>query len=882
MDYWVLWGKTRRGSACGDETHALIHHMVDAGAVARTLWDRVVSEALRRDLWDALGLDVEEAGRALAWLASLHDLGKASPAFQVRYAPAIPELKAAGLRLEPQSSGRTHHSAIGQALLMEELPALTGAPAPVVRGLATVIGGHHGTWQGAEPRSWEVGDDSWARVRRGLVRALTDLFGRPCPRRWPSERRALNALLATLAGLVTMADWFSSMAEWFPCRRGPSDLDAYLATASQQAQAAAEQLLPRRLAPGEGASFAAMFPFAPNAMQQAAINLARELEGPALVIVEAPTGSGKTEAALYLAEQLRAKAGGAGTYVAMPTVTTSNQMHARAARALSAAHPDRPVAILLVHGQALWQSPAPGLDAGEGEEAAAVDPMGWFLPRKRTLLAPYGVGTVDQALLAVLPTTYFYLRLCGLGRKTVIFDEVHAYDTYMSRLFERLLEWLHALGSSVIILSATLPASTRRRLLAAFGRPQECGPADAQAYPAIRWSSPRGVGMLPLPSEGLERKVDLRWIPREGLVEDLRAALAGGGCAAVICNTVARAQETYTAVKAADLVPPSDLYLFHARYPQWCRDAIEQRVLERFGKERRRSRGERAVLVATQVVEQSLDLDFDYMVSDLAPVDLLIQRAGRLHRHPRGAGERPAALSRPQLTLVQPPEGEGELDRADEALYDRYLLLRTWLALEGRAALHTPSETSELIAAVYDAPEPELAGRPALKAALQEARERLQQTMRSELYEAEIRLVEGPDSRHAIGGSGEVLYEDDPAIHRSLQALTRLAEPTVHVVCLHRRGDELYAAPEGGAPLAWEQPDDEVARQLARCTVSVTHRGAVFALLAQPAPEGWARHPFLRHCRLAVFADGICPIPGSPYVLRLTRELGLEVCKEVK
>ncbi len=880
MQYWALWGKTRRGIMPGDDTHALIHHMVDAGAAACTLWERVVSEALRRDLCNALGLGIDEAGRALAWLASLHDLGKASPAFQVQYAPAIPALKAAGLRLEPQASIRTHHSAIGRALLMEVLPALTGAPAPVVRGLAAVIGGHHGTWQCAEPKSWELGDDSWACARRDLVSALTDLFGRPCPRRWPSATRGLNALLATLAGLVTIADWFSSMAEWFPCRKGPSDLGSYLATALGQAREAAGELLPERLAPGKGASFGAMFPFGPNAIQQAAINLARELEGPALVIVEAPTGSGKTEAALYLAEQLRGKAGGGGAYVAMPTVTTSNQMHARALRAFSAAHPDRSVRPLLVHGQAIWESPPPNLDAGEDEQAAAVDPMGWFLPRKRALLAPYGVGTVDQALLAVLPTTYFYLRLYGLARKTVIFDEVHAYDTYMSRLFERLLEWLQALGCSVIILSATLPASTRQRLLAAYGG-QGAESVDTQAYPAIRWCSPRGAGMLPLPTEGPEREVHLRWIPRDRLVEDLRGAIAGGGCAAVICNTVARAQETYTALKAADLVPPSELYLFHARYPQGWRESIEQRVLERFGKDRRRGPGERAILVATQVVEQSLDLDFDYMVSDLAPVDLLIQRAGRLHRHPRGANERPAALRSPQLTLLQPPDAEDELDRADEAVYDRYLLLRTRLALEGRSTLRTPSETSALIAAVYDSPEPELADRPALRAALQRARERFQAAVRSESAEAEARLVEGPDSRYAIGGSGEVLYEDDPAVHRSLQALTRLAEPTVRVVCVHRRGDELHAAPEGGTPLCWDRPDDEVARELARCTVSVTHRGAVFALLAQAAPEGWARHPFLRHCRLAVFADGTWPIPGSAYVLRLTRELGLQVCKEV-
>ncbi|MDI7275900.1 MAG: CRISPR-associated helicase Cas3', partial [Anaerolineae bacterium] len=628
MDHWVLWGKTRQGQATGDETHALIHHMVDVGAVASVLWDRVVAEALREDLCQAAGLECQEMGRVLAWLASLHDLGKASPAFQSRYRAAIPALQAAGLRLEPQAQHVMHHSAIGHAVLAEELPALLGAPPPVTRGLAAVIGGHHGTWRSAAPDVpyWELGDEDWAPLRRELVEALTDLFRAPHPPRWPADQREVNALLAVLAGLITMADWVGS-TDAFPCQRGPSDLAEYLAGALGRAREAAERLLPARLASGEAVPFEQMFPFPPNAVQEAAIELAAHLEGPALVIVEAPTGSGKSEAALYLAEQLQARLGGAGTYVAMPTVTTSNQMHERVTAALSAAHPQLPLHPLLVHGQALWQRPPPAVTAEEGGPAAAVDPMAWFLPRKRSLLAPYGVGTVDQALLSVLPTSHFYLRLCGLARKTVIFDEVHAYDTYMSALFERLLAWLHALGSSVIILSATLPASTRRRLLEAFGSSPGIVPAEPCACPAISWRSGQRAGVRPLRADDLRRQVYLRWVGRDCVLADLKAALAQGGCAAVICNTVARAQEAYLGLKEARLVPPEELYLFHARYPQAWRDGIEARVLERFGKTRRRRGDERAILVATQVVEQSLDLDFDYMATDLAPVDLLIQRA---------------------------------------------------------------------------------------------------------------------------------------------------------------------------------------------------------------------------------------------------------------
>ena len=152
--------------------------------------------------------------------------------------------------------------------------------------------------------------------------------------------------------------------------------------------------------------------------------------------------------------------------------------------------------------------------------------------------------------------------------------------------------------------------------------------------------------------------------------------------------------------------------------------------------------------------------------------------------------------------------------------------------------------------------------------------------MRAEIDEAKKRLIVGPESRRFTSGEGEALHEDDPAVHRSLQALTRLAEPSVQVVCLHRRGEQLSTEPEGGPGLPLDALDHELARTLARSSVAVTHRGVIGALLAQEPPAAWARHPFLRHCRLAVFTDGVCRLPESRYALRLTRELGLQVTKE--
>ena len=298
-----------------------------------------------------------------------------------------------------------------------------------------------------------------------------------------------------------------------------------------------------------------------------------------------------------------------------------------------------------------------------GHPPADVIAAEWFTYRKRGLLAPYGVGTVDQGLLAVLKTRHYFVRLFGLSHKTVVVDEVHAYDAYMSKLLERLLEWLAALKCSVVLLSATLPSNKRTALLTAFtkglGISPDSRPSEVTAYPRLSWVTSAGSGSCHFEdSPQFSRILQLRFVEGEVFAKEtsefhlgelLKKALAEGGCAAVICNTVSRAQEVYTALKphfpgieAGDGWPELDL--FHARYLFEGREKRELRTLLRFGKPGGQAEGEegnfrevkrphRAVLVATQVIEQSLDLDFDVMVTEMAPIDLILQRAGRLQRH---------------------------------------------------------------------------------------------------------------------------------------------------------------------------------------------------------------------------------------------------------
>ena len=268
------------------------------------------------------------------------------------------------------------------------------------------------------------------------------------------------------------------------------------------------------------------------------------------------------------------------------------------------------------------------IDEKENEVVVA---RSYFSHRKRALLSEYGVGTVDQALLSVLNIKHQFVRLWGLGNRVVVLDEVHAYDTYTGTLIESLVRWLHALGSSVIVMSATLPANKRTALLEAFGAKD----IPEQTYPRITRVLNGKADAVHVPASA-KKQIRLERISQDdtSVRDKLLELTRERGCVACIVNTVDRAQRLYTALK--DNTQGVPVMLFHARYPVTDRQRRELECLQAFSKDGSRAnpnRPKRMILIATQVVEQSLDLDFDAMISDLAPVDLLLQRAGRLHRH---------------------------------------------------------------------------------------------------------------------------------------------------------------------------------------------------------------------------------------------------------
>ncbi len=850
---WLsLWGKADRHGGY----HPLIAHMIDVGMVARAMWERSFTPALRARAAAWLGLSEDEAQRLLAFWIALHDLGKATPAFQAKVEVRREALEAAGFPFNVLaiSKSRTFsHGAATARLLPSLLPP--HAPRVLLREIARVLGGHHGQWPGrdSQPGADGAEEPAWQEARKAIVEAVQEIFRPPDAYHLPESLEERNAFWTFLSGYTSVADWLGSMETYFPFTENLSDLPAY----AQHAAACAERALQatdwtRWQSPEGTVDFPQLFHgFQPRPMQQKVIRLAEHLTAPSLVILEAPTGSGKTEAALYLADHLIAKEGMRGFYVAMPTMATSNQMYGRVWEMLRRRYGES-IRPLLLHSQAQWMKDdtLPKLNLSEEEESA----MRWFLRRRRGLLAPFAVGTVDQALLTVLKTKHFFVRHFGLSGKVLIFDEVHAYDTYMNTLFKRLLSWLRELGATVIILSATLPQTTRNQLLKTYAAPE--AKIAALPSPALSWvkAGSAEVHLQPLPLPEREgREVALEAIAPDTLVSRLENELREGGCAAVLCNTVKQAQQTYEQLRQAAIVPEETLYLFHARFPFWRRQEIEREVLDRFGKEQAK-RPHKAIVVATQVIEQSLDLDFDLMVSEVAPVDLLIQRVGRLHRHQR---PRPAPLAKPRLLLLRPAESEDGYDFGQAVhVYGTYLLLRTWMLLRERRALRLPHEAAELIEAVYD-PQEGLAETP-----LMEHWQKAQEKWEDEIRIAKQALIPTVNYRRLLSlKAGELREEEDPSIHQSLRARTRLSTPTLQVACLHRMPDEtLNTRPDGSGStvdLKKRPGDAGTASPFELAQTIVTVSGQLYReLQAVDPPSAWTRHAYFRYVRPLIFEEG--------------------------
>jgi CRISPR-associated endonuclease/helicase Cas3 len=743
-DYYRYWGKAQSAkSEKGPPCHLLLYHCLDVAAVGRIVLERDGARA--RHLASRLDLDPDVFIDLFVFSLALHDLGKFARAFQGL-------VSIDGYGLVPAHHGKPYkrrHDALGAKLwgeseqLVGHLEAFkkheAGIDFDTEDALALWMGcffGHHG--KPVESDSTPLRADF---EPSDLVAAqqFTREIERLISPNWPHgqledeawRRTRLAPMTWQIAGLSMLSDWIGSNAHYFPYCTDRISPSYYL---HQRALPAADQaltstgLLERPIAvayPG----FQTSFGWTPTPLQQWAETVSMS-SGPQLFLLEDITGAGKTEAAWTLAHRLLAEGHGKGLYFGLPTMATSNAMYQRLGAHYHRLYPkgSHP-SLILAHGARHLESdftgsiiPDPNTDRAytPSEWTAGAECRSWLADnRKKALLAEVGVGTIDQALLGVLPRKHQALRLLGLSDKVLVVDEVHAYDSYTTELLRTLLTDHARQGASAILLSATMPRTLRHDLVDAWfrGRGYSRQTLNEGAFPLATQIYDDGIDEAPVaPRPSSQRDLPVRFVgDSEEAIEALVTAARSGQCACWIRNTVDDAIDAYQELRQR-LDHPEGALLFHARFTMADRQRIEETALKRFGKGSAAPDRASQILVATQVVEQSLDLDFDVLITDLAPIELLIQRAGRLHRHCRDPKGNPLGLgggedqrSQPCLQVVAPnwepapgPDWvRSSLPGTASVYRNPVVLWRTLKVLREDGGIQLPARARALLDGVY-------------------------------------------------------------------------------------------------------------------------------------------------------------------------------------
>ncbi|MFE5913480.1 CRISPR-associated helicase Cas3' [Streptomyces wedmorensis] len=888
-----LWGKERGLN----KPYPVGCHGIDTAAVMEVLWERYLSAWQRRMLAEGWGLSEEQARLLHVWLGFLHDLAKISPVFQQQESGAD---ELSGTVGYPMTVERTPYHDHGVHLALPELLhrihglPLDGRPARLVaEQLGQILGGHHGRY--GEPLSHRdgsltcpivaapgLGGEGWDEQREALVRLAGELFGVSV---WPT-RRAQAPVAAVTTGLVSLADWLVSQVWWLKARQRQHRKSRWVAgdwaehllmarRAAVRVPARAQLLAPTWRAT---LSFAGMFPGLSDPYPLQA-SIEREfpglVNGPGMLLATAAPGDGKTEIALFAERVLGQASGTSGLAMLLPTMATTDAMHRRLVR--HAGHNCRgkaPVARL--HSLA-WldadytpEDLAPSLD-----NPALVSE--WLRGAHRGLLTGIAIGTWDQAVRAVLPHKYMAMRWLGLSGKTVIIDEAHAYDAHGHQLTVTLLEWLGRLGVPVVVLSATLTSRIATSLLNAYrhgaGHPplQEVTPT----YPGWTFTdhaTGETTSRGPYPSPRATR-LDIRthpYTPTRQATEDgqrsrrildilhpLHSSPETPGAALIVCNTVAEAQATESALQDAYKDGSTLVRILHARMPVHQRHGVTRRLERWTGPVRPAHRrpdgawiaptGKRPdrplVVITTQVAEQSLDVDFDLVISDLAPFALLAQRAGRGHRHQGRA--RPPYAQQPTLHVLTPvtQQGKPTVPVYWGEVYDASLLRRTHEhlgTLTGPVAV--PEDLQHHVDAVY-----------------------------SDTYTADddLRRLADDNAKQAMADlvairrhrTGTDLYPLTNSTLSSEFLTTRLGDPSIRVL-------PIWTDPDGSRwlhpsqrtnrtrlPRRVKPGDREMIRRLMRRTIPIRQQwiitnGAPVIDPTTEIPTGWEKTPALRDTAL--------------------------------
>jgi CRISPR-associated endonuclease/helicase Cas3 len=881
----LCWGKTAGADAPAAEYHPAIFHMIDVANVAKLLISEDASPRWRKCLSNVFNTNEAFLKGFVPFFISLHDIGKISAAFQSCQAVQKERLTILGFHFTHSSD--LYHNQVSQSFLWNEWPSMSNYDLPddlhvVLRDMA---GGHHGRFLSPgdlakNKMALKIEEHpEWAAMRSRAVEMLEGIFLINPPHNW-SKPENISAIIMYLTGFTILCDWLGSDQRFFLPRPG-MDIKEYVNYSLSKAHEAVSKAgFFDKTFSQISSEFSKLFQIEPRPLQREIDRIpGKLLSKPCLVILEAPTGEGKTEAALAMAHRIAQARGTDEFYYALPTMATSDQMYKRVKDYL-----DKQLGlkaqVKLVHGQAFLlddDNPIKPL-SGNDDATTEVEMQDWFGPKKRSLLSPFGVGTIDQVELGALNVRHSSLRLSGLAGKVIVLDEVHAYDVYMTTIIERLLSWLSALGSSVILLSATLPKSRSDSLIKAFLPDTEITGTSDNDYPSIRVISRVGSYISHPPTAQPERIVHLDYLhfnddQSKEKAQWLVSAVQDGGCVCWITNTVDRAQKIYQAVK--DLVGEHvDITLLHSRFPLSQRNVLEKQLVSKYGPNKS-ERPKTGIVIGTQVLEQSLDLDFDLMVSDIAPVDLLLQRAGRLHRHT--STQRPAGLGSPKFLINAPLTEDGQLQlHTDKHVYSEYFLLRTAQVLSDRNAFDLPDDFRTLVELVYALIPDKMSEN------MKKAYEELIKKEENARGEANIRLIPTPEVDTSFTGTiSRLQFDENESSAEWHIAQTRLAEPSISVIPLEIKDDQAFL-PGTSEPIALNQPANRNTQlKLLRNSLSISHSAFVkaFPKDRQNLPILFTKSALLKNYLPLMLNANQAVIQGGKGIIsvRLDPELGLMI-----
>lgn len=716
-----IWGKSPRED--GLPWTPLVVHLEDAVFTAGHIFDHWLSRAAIEFFRRKLNCSHVQARNALCFVASQHDLAKAAPSFSAK----VPELAGFAAQYGLLSSKDNcdselgHHTVVGELLFRDYLIE-KGAGRAVASSWAEIIGAHHG-------RSCEVstlhfaqneilrfgGDVAWQEVQREIFDRFFDALD-----------MAHNPILTTpldtptqirMTGFLIQADWMASKEEYFP------QSGIGLSRRSRNAKAESAIQLPRPWTPDVPIDAQTLlserFPprssdeegFVIHPSQQMMFDAAMTMPEPGLMILEAPMGEGKTEAGWMAAEVLAARFGFSGVQFALPTRSTADSIFTRMTTWLKN-HPPHSAPegtnLWLGHGRNRSNKDFEHLFALRGatvKDSAGGGSVHEFFVSKMTPLVPMSVSTIDHVLLAGRRSKFVMLRHYGLANKVVICDEVHANDTYMNVYLRAALQWLGRLGVPVILMTATLPPEQRADLVAAYlntKRARELEHLKKNTdYPLLTVATSQGIHQETCESsrEGREFTVELVDDAEPTLFKEVANVTDAGGCVLILRNTVKRATATYLALKEAGF----DVTLAHSLYLSTDRAKKDRQLTSWFKRGATRPRGK--VVVATQVAEQSLDIDLDLLITDIAPMDLILQRAGRIFRHDR----EDRAVTTPRILITGFTHEEHDEDtpamvafeRGANYIYGEWTLRQAHRLLSERSHIVLPDDIPQLVRAAY-------------------------------------------------------------------------------------------------------------------------------------------------------------------------------------